>query len=121
MHFHKSQTFLASAAFAFTFATHAPAANFVPAELLPPDLIATSHFGRSVAAGGNMLGAGAFANNAPGAIYLYQRNSDSWIAQTELHAPNPAANDEFGLAVATDGTTLVAGGRADTYIFTNNK
>ena len=51
---------------------------------------------------------------------MYQRNGDSWTPQAELHAPNPAAQDEFGLSVATDGATLVVGAIGSTYILVNN-
>ena len=112
--------FLTSATLALALVVPATASTFVQTELQPGDLTLGSFFGRSVAAAGQILVAGAFALRAPGAAYVYQRSSDAWSLQAELHAPQPAAQDEFGLSVATDGATVVVGAVGATYIFVNN-
>jgi hypothetical protein len=118
---HRSlKLFVAPAMLTFAFSVDAPSATFSQAALQPGDLRPGAFFGRSVAAAGQVLAAGAFTTTAPGAVYVYQRNGDTWTAQSELHAPNPAAQDEFGLSVATDGTTLVVGAIGTTYILVNN-
>lgn len=111
---------LTSAILVLAMVVPATASTFVQAELQPGDLTLGSLFGRSVAAAGQTLVAGAFTLTAPGAAYVYQRSSDAWSLQTELHAPQPAAQDDFGLSVATDGATVVVGAVGATYIFVNN-
>ena len=111
---------VASAVLSLAIAAPATAGTFVQAELQPADLTQGSLFGRSVAAGGQILVAGAFTQTAPGAAYVYQRSGDTWTLVAELHAPQPAVRDEFGLSVATDGTTIVVGAVGETYVFVNN-
>ena len=54
----------------------------------------------------------ASANNAAsasGAAYVYRRNMGLWEEEAYLKAPNAAANDNYGAAVAISGDTIVVG------------
>ena len=51
------------------------------------------------------------ANSAyqAGAAYVFSRMGTTWVAQAYLKAPNAELNDDFGLAVAVSGDTIVVG------------
>src|SRR5690349_16496469 len=86
---------------------------------------AGDQFGWSVAVSGDTLVVGAFAEDssstgvngaqgndaAPdsGAAYVFVRSGASWVQQAYLKASNTGANDNFGIAVAISGDTLVVG------------
>lgn len=75
--------------------------------------------GYSVAIKNNILLAGApfdsdpnYGPNLPGAAYVFKSDGDSWGEPDELTASetgDPPDKDQFGLAVAINGTTLVVG------------
>ncbi|MBI3769432.1 MAG: FG-GAP repeat protein [Deltaproteobacteria bacterium] len=48
-----------------------------------------------------------------GAAYTYARIGTLWIQQQKLTASDAAAGDQFGIAVAISGDTVVIGARAD--------
>src|SRR5690349_10179961 len=86
---------------------------------------AGDQFGWSVAVSGDTLVVGAFAEDssatgvngaqgndaAPdaGAAYVFVRNGASWTQQAYLKASNTGAGDDFGVAVAISGDTIVVG------------
>lgn len=56
-------------------------------------------------------------NAAPsaGAVYVFTRESGTWVQQAYVKASNPKENNSFGLSVALsqDGSTLAVGARAE--------
>ncbi|MCW7494621.1 FG-GAP repeat protein [Leptospira sp. 2 VSF19] len=57
-------------------------------------------------------GEGASSDNTlglSGAVYVYQRTGSTWSQQAYIKAPNAEAGDQFGVAVAIDGDTIVVG------------
>lgn len=68
----------------------------------------------AVAAHGDVIAVGA-SNPAPGAVYVYRYNGTSWFQEQKL---TPAMDAQFGLFVATDGTTIAVG--ANDSFFTYN-
>ncbi|PJZ79876.1 hypothetical protein CH359_15195 [Leptospira meyeri] len=57
-------------------------------------------------------GEGASSDNSlglSGAVYVYQRTGSTWSQQAYIKAPNAEASDQFGVAVAIDGDTIVVG------------
>lgn len=81
----------------------------VPLEETPPQQ--GDQFGFSVAVSGNVIAVGApYADASGGAVYVYQRTSASSnvFGITSLVGYGDAG-DEFGYAVATDGTQLLIG------------
>ncbi len=76
-------------------------------------------FGYSVAIKNNILLVGApfdsdsnYGPNLPGAAYVFKSDGDTWSEPDELTASDagdPSDKDQFGLAVAINGTTLVVG------------
>lgn len=63
-------------------------------------------FGASVAISGEWAFVGE-PRGASGKVHIYRRGTAGWRAVRALTAPDAAANDGFGAAVATDGTTLL--------------
>ena len=74
-------------------------------------------FGYSVAIKDSILLVGApfdrnYGPNAPGAAYVFKAEGNSWSEEDKLtasEAGDPTDKDQFGLAVAINGTTLVVG------------
>ena len=51
-----------------------------------------------------MLSQGVYSGG--GTVYVY---TDSWSHQTQIEAPVPAANDNFGRSVSVDGDYAIVG------------
>jgi hypothetical protein len=78
------------------------------------------YLGNAVAIDGGTIVAGAHGDddraNAAGAAYVFARPGGGWTTGTEtakLTASDGAAQDFFGMAVAVEGDTVVAGASAD--------
>jgi nucleoside-specific outer membrane channel protein Tsx len=95
------------------------------AELLAGDAAPGDDFGASVAVSGSsiVVGADGTASSA-GTAYVFNRTGTAWSQEVELSAPDGAAFDGFGTAVAESGTTRLIGapgsnsetGAADVFI-----
>ena len=86
-------------------------------------------FGHSIAVSGDTMVVGAYkeesaavgvdgdqSNNFSsdsGAVYVFVRGETTWVQQAYLKASNTDRNDEFGLAVAISGDTIVVGARRE--------
>ena len=70
-------------------------------------------FGGAVLVGDGEIFVGEAANNfRPGTVYVYRRGGSAWQEAASLTAPNGAVGDQFGSALALDGTRLfVASGQ----------
>lgn len=84
------------------------------ARLTAADGAALDNFGWSVAVDGAVALIGApyaeeGANEDQGAAYVFERVDGTWVASGRLVAPDGAAGDNFGRAVAIDGDTLLVG------------
>ena len=88
-------------------------------------------FGISVAADGDTAVVGAYqdddaTNDNSGSAHVFTRSSSAapWSWSAKLTASDAAANDEFGIAVAVDGDTIVVGAHQNdsnkgaAYVFT---
>jgi hypothetical protein len=82
-------------------------------------------FGNSLATDGSTVVVGAYNDNATkGAAYVYLLTGSTWALQQVLTAPDGAANDQFGYAVAISGNTATIGagnkanGQGYVYVFT---
>ena len=100
----------AGAAFVFVF----DGANWnQQARLLANDGAVADKFGSSVAISGDTIVVGAFNANAPlsngGAAYVFVRMGTTWTFQQKLTANDGTADDEFGIAAAIDGETIIIG------------
>jgi hypothetical protein len=88
-------------------------------KLVASDGAAADGFGRSVAVSGETLVVGASMDDTPvgadtGSVYVFGRSGGTaWQQRQKLTTADIAAGDEFGLSVAIDGNTLVAGAIAD--------
>nr|MBP6820826.1 putative Ig domain-containing protein [Acidobacteriota bacterium] len=83
-------------------------------KLTADDGTATNKFGYAVALSGDTLVAGAYGRNSlQGAAYVFTRLG-SWRQQQQLIANDGQPSDDFGLAVALSGDTIVVGARGDT-------
>jgi len=80
------------------------------AELTASYGVSGDQFGWAVAVSQDTAIVGAVsANNAQGAAYALARSGGVWSQQQELTAPDGAAQDFFGFAVAVSGDTAVVG------------
>jgi hypothetical protein len=80
------------------------------AKLSADDGAAFDEAGFSVAIDGDTALVGApFANASQGKAYVFTRSGSDWTAQATLAADDGAASDRFGLSLAVDGDTAIAG------------
>ncbi|MGE0127290.1 MAG: putative Ig domain-containing protein [Blastocatellales bacterium] len=82
--------------------------------LAAQDGAAEDYFGQSVALDGDTLVVGASrddvgANADQGAAYVFTRSGTLWTQQSKLIANDGGGSDNFGLAVALSGDTVVVG------------
>jgi FG-GAP repeat/Abnormal spindle-like microcephaly-assoc'd, ASPM-SPD-2-Hydin len=83
-------------------------------ELTASDGEAGDNFGDAVALNGSTLVVGAYyhqvgSNNYQGAAYVFVESSGAWSQKSELTASDGGAGDNFGDAVAVNGSTIVVG------------
>ena len=97
------------------------------AKLTASDAAANDEFGIAVAVDGDTILVGAHQNDSnKGAAYVFTWNSSNsnWEQKAKLTASDAAANDEFGIAVAVDGDTILVGAHQNdsnkgaAYVFT---
>lgn len=55
-----------------------------------------------------------------GSVYVFVRSGSIWNQQAKLTAPDAAASDQFGTAVAVSGNTVVVGAASDDELGTNS-
>ena len=72
---------------------------------------ANHYFGMNLDISGNRLVVGAYydGTSQSGAVYHFIRNGSTWDGPYSISEPTISAGDNFGSAVALDGTTLVVG------------
>ena len=68
-------------------------------------------FGTSLALRGDIIAVGASGTDnttykAPGRVYIFQKNADSWIQTTKIEALDGKTEDFFGASLALDETIL---------------
>ncbi len=85
-------------------------------KLTADDPVADAEFGRSVAIDGDLVAVGAGGATAgdaekAGAVYLFKRRGQTYVAEAKLVAPDPSAGAEFGRAVAIEGNRVIVGAR----------
>lgn len=80
------------------------------AKLVAPDGEDGDKFGDDVALEGDLIAIGARGHDASGsgsgAVYLFWRVDGAWTLQAKLLAPDGAAGDDFGAAIAIDNGTV---------------
>ncbi len=82
--------------------------------LTASDAARGDQFGLTLALSGNTLIVGAPNNvgtggSLSGAIYVFNRNGDTWTQGQKLTASDAKAFDNFGFSLATDGSTILIG------------
>ena len=88
------------------------------AKLTADDAAANDEFGISVAVDGDTIVVGAHQDDSSkGAAYLFIKPAGGWngdMTETaKLTASDAADNDEFGISVSVDGSTIVVGAHQD--------
>lgn len=77
------------------------------------DALARDNFGAAVALSNDTAVIGARLQDelgtSAGVAYVFVRQGDQWVQQQKLLAPDGAAGDQFGSAVAIDGDTIAIG------------
>src|SRR5262245_1343565 len=86
-------------------------------KLLASDGGLFDNFGASVTISSNVLAIGANGatvgqNPAQGAVYVFTKSGSTWVEVQKLVADDGAAFDNFGLSVALDDQTILAGAPA---------
>jgi uncharacterized repeat protein (TIGR01451 family) len=95
---------------------------------IPDDVGAGAWFGRAVALQGDTLLVGARGGgpaSQAGAVYVFERvpGQTNWMQTAKLTAGDGVAGDQFGVSVALDGDTILAGAfgaekeRGSAYLF----
>ena len=91
----------------------------------PSNLDAGDRFGFAVAVDGDVMAVSAIneagrpgngdVNTRPGsgAVYVFRRTRGVWAQEAYLKASNAGINDNFGVGLAIDGTTIVVGASAE--------
>lgn len=87
-------------------------------KLIANDSAADDHFGYAVAISGETAVIGAYTadtnkQNNNGSVYVFVHNGKNWVQQAKLTANDPAADDNFGAAVAISGDTVIVGAPND--------
>ena len=112
-------------------AINSPEAFLETARLTAADGAENDYFGSSVVVSGDFAVVGSYNDDTvrgdgAGSAFVYVRNGNVWTLQQKLTAADGAADDNFGVAVAMSGDTIVIGAdRDDTaagsaYVFTRN-
>jgi hypothetical protein len=99
--------------------------------LTASDAAVNDNFGVSVWISGDTVVAGAqIKNSSTGAAYIFERNqggANNWGEVKKLTASDPAANDQFGVAVTVEADTIVIGAHTKisstgaAYIYSRNQ
>ena len=80
------------------------------AELLPNPRVAADDFGSAVSVSGPTIVVGApWRNGSFGAAYVFTSNAGTWGRGVELVSSDLAELDQFGVAVAVSGDTMLLG------------
>ena len=97
--------------------------RFTPMGLIRPDGIPYDNYGYSVAMDGDTAVVGAYGDDdggdGTGSVYVFTRDSsggnalDTWRQTAKLTASDGEPYDSFGISVAIDGDTIVAGAYGD--------
>ena len=81
---------------------------------LMPDDAAGAAFGVAVALDGNVAAVGApGANRGRGAVYIFERQGGVWRQAQRLTVSSALAQDDFAMAIALSGSTLLVGAPGD--------
>ena len=89
--------------------------SFVPQQkLIAPDAMNNDFFGNAVTIHGDLAAIGAFGDNTTGgedsgSVYVYTRNGTSWSFRQKLLPGDGQAQNNFGVRVDTDGTSIAVG------------
>ena len=87
------------------------------AELRAPDGVLSNGFGEAVALRGDLLVVGASRDDDVGAnvgaVYVFELTEGLWAFSAKLLPADATDGAAFGDAVATDGTTILVGGRLE--------
>jgi hypothetical protein len=83
-------------------------------KLTAGDAKAGDELGHSVAAGGDLIVAGArradiSGKKDQGAIYLFRRSGNRWIEEAKITASDGEAGDEFGTSLSASGYQIAVG------------
>jgi hypothetical protein len=81
-------------------------------KLTPPDIVAFSLFGTSVAVHGDTAVVGR-NGDTNGSAYVFSRSFGVWSLQQKLTASDAGSSDQFGISVSVENDTAVVGSYKD--------
>lgn len=96
------------------------------AQLTAAGSAGSDYFGIAVALSGETAIVGATnttvnGNSGQGVAYVFVRSANTWTEQAKFSAPDGAANDSFGSAVALSGDIAIVGAEADSVFANTNQ
>jgi len=98
---------------AYVYAVNRASAELV-VKLTAGDFKKSDQFGQSIAMAGDIIAVGSnradiSANADQGAIYLFQRQGNTWVQTEKLTASDGLKGDEYGYSLSASGKNLVTG------------
>ena len=92
-------------------------------KLMPTGVEAGNKFGDALSMRGDVALAGSPSDDeiatSAGAVYLLQQVAGAWVTREKIVVATSGADDGFGTAVATDGSTAIVGAPSDDHVATN--
>lgn len=83
------------------------------AKIIPADSTPSDQFGYAIGVAGNTALISALGNQfAHGAVYAFDHASGSWTQTQKLSPGDSASGDQFGNAIALQGSTAIVGAQA---------
>ena len=81
-------------------------------DFTPSSTVSSFNFAESMALSGDLLLAGHPRHGSTpwiGGVFVFERVGGAWVETDVIEAPQPQNNDQFGTALAFDGSTLLVG------------
>ncbi|MBN1627070.1 MAG: PASTA domain-containing protein, partial [Deltaproteobacteria bacterium] len=93
-------------------------------KLTPDELTSNEYFGSYVAIDGDYTVVGSpYSDNSgytnSGAMYIYQRDGESWVEQAKITDPEAVSSGRFGRSVGINSNRIIVGGDQKAIIFQN--
>lgn len=99
--------------------------EIVGGKIKPADNMSDDVFGKAIAIDGTTAAIAAFNDDdqgrASGSVYIYNYIGNQWDQSHKVSASDGHADQEFGVSVAIEGSTLVVGARHDSIGFQTNE
>lgn len=93
-------------------------------KLVPGDPDSNDHFGEAVAIRGTIAVCGMEDDddvvNGAGSVYVFGYDGADWVFEQKIPNPDPMISEDFGWAVATNGTKIAVGCKQDEAVLSDS-